>query len=153
MKSLSRVRLLATPWTVAYQAPPSMGFSKQEYWGCHCLLQYIITCLRGPRPSVFVQWLSHVRLFATPWTAACQAFLFFTISWSLLKPMSTESVMSSNYLILCHPLLLLPSIFPNIRVFSNDPFVRIRGPRYWRLCFSILYLIVNESAFVPLIER
>ena len=105
--------------------------------GCHCLLQYIITCLRGPRPSVFVQWLSHVRLFATSWTAACQAFLFFTISWSLLKPMSIESVMSSNYLILCHPLLLLPSIFLSIRVFSNESVLHIRWPKYWSFSFSI----------------
>ena len=69
---------------------------------------------------VVVQLLSHAQLFATPWTAACQVSLSFTISWSLLKLMSIESVMPSNHLILCCPLLLLPSIFPSIRVFSNE---------------------------------
>ena len=69
---------------------------------------------------VVVQLLSHAQLFATPWTAACQVSLSFTISWSFLKLMSIESVMPSNHLILCCPLLLLPSIFPSIRVFSNE---------------------------------
>ena len=69
---------------------------------------------------VVVQLLSHVQLFATPWTAACQASLSFTISWGLLKLKSIESVMPSNHLILCHPLLLLPSIFPRTRVISNE---------------------------------
>ena len=68
---------------------------------------------------VVVQLLSHVRLFATPWTAACQASLSFTISWSLLRFMSIELVMPSNHLLLCHPVLLLPSIFLSFRVFSN----------------------------------
>ena len=67
-----------------------------------------------------VQLLSHVRLFATPWTEACQASLPFTISWSLFKLMSIKSVMPSNHPVLCHPLLLLPSIFPSIRIFSNE---------------------------------
>ena len=67
-----------------------------------------------------VQSLSHVRLFATPWTAACQASLSITNSWSLLRLMSIELVMPYNYIILCHPLLLLPSIFPSVRVFSNE---------------------------------
>ena len=68
-----------------------------------------------------VVWLlSHVQLFVTPWTAACRASLSFTISWSLLKLMSIELMMTSNYLILCHPLHLLPSIFPSIRIFSNE---------------------------------
>ena len=69
--------------------------------------------------SFVVQSLSHVQLFVTPWTTACHNFLTFTISWSLLKLKSTESVMPTNHLILCHPLLLLPSIFLSIRVFSN----------------------------------
>ena len=69
---------------------------------------------------VVVQSVSHVQLFVTPWTAACQASLSFTISQSFLKLMSTESVMPSKHVILCHPLLLLPSTFPSIRVFSND---------------------------------
>ena len=84
-----------------------------------------------------VQSLSRVRLFATPWTAACQAFLSITNPWSLRKVMSIESVMPSNYLILCHPLLLPPSIFPNIRVFSNESALRIRWPKYWNFSFNI----------------
>ena len=84
-----------------------------------------------------VQLLSHVRLFATPWTAARQASLSITNSQSLLKLMSIESVMPSNHLILCHPLLLLPSIFPSIRVFSNESVLRIRWPKYWSFSFSI----------------
>ena len=78
-----------------------------------------------------VQSRSHVQLFATPWTAACQASLTITNSQSLLKLMSTESVMPSNHLILCHPLLLLPSIFPSIRVFSNESGLHINWPKYW----------------------
>ena len=78
-----------------------------------------------------VQSLSHVWLFATPWTAACQASLSTTNSWSLLKLMSIESVMPSNHLILCRPLLLPPSIFYSIRVFSNESVLHIRWPKYW----------------------
>ena len=74
---------------------------------------------------------------ATLWTAACQASLCFTISQSLLKLMSIESVMPSNHLILCHPLPLLPSIFPSIRVFSSESVLRIRWPKYWSFSFSI----------------
>ena len=84
-----------------------------------------------------VQSLSHVRLFVTPYTAACQASLSITNSRSPPKPMSTESVMPSNHVILCHPLLLLPSIFPSIRVFSNDSALCIRWPNYWSCSFNI----------------
>ena len=84
-----------------------------------------------------VQSLSRVRLFATPWTAARQASLSITNSQSPPKPKSVESVMPSNHLILCHPLLLLPSIFPSIRVFSNESTFRIRGPKYWSFSFII----------------
>ena len=84
-----------------------------------------------------VQLLSHVRLFATPWTAACQASLSITNSQSSLKPISIESVMPSNHLILSCPLLLLPSIFPSIRVFSNESALRIRWPKYWSFSFNI----------------
>ena len=84
-----------------------------------------------------VQSLSHVLLFATPWTAALQASLSITNSRSLLKLMSTESVMPSNHLILCHLLLLLPSIFPSIRVFSNESLLCIRCPNYWSFSFKI----------------
>ena len=73
----------------------------------------------------------------TPWTAAPQAYLFITNSWYLLKLMSIESVMPSNHFILCHPLLLLPSIFPSIRVFSNESVLHIRWPKYWSFSFSI----------------
>ena len=79
---------------------------------------------------IVVQLLSCVQLFATPWTAACQASLSFTISWSLLKLMSIESVMPSNHLILCCPLLLLPSVFSSFRVFSNESALCIRWPKY-----------------------
>ena len=84
-----------------------------------------------------VRLLSCVRLFATPGTAACQASLFITNSRSLPKLMSIESVMPSNHLILCRPLLLLPSIFPNIRVFSNESVLHIRWPKYWSFSFNI----------------
>ena len=86
---------------------------------------------------VVFQLLSRVRLFATPWTAARQASLSFTISWSLLRLMSIESVMPSNHLILCCPLLLLPSVFPSISVFSNESVLHIRWPKYWSYSFSI----------------
>ena len=91
-----------------------------------------------------VQSLSRVQLFATPWTAACQASLSITNSWSLVKLMFTksvmmfiESVMPTNHLILCRPLLLLPSISPSIRVFSNESVLHIRWPKYWSFSFSI----------------
>ena len=84
-----------------------------------------------------VQSLSCVQLFATPWTAACQASLSITNSWGLLTLMPIESVMPSNHLILCRSLPLLPSIFPSIRVFSNDSVLHIRWPKYWSCSFSI----------------
>ena len=84
-----------------------------------------------------VQWLSPVWLFVTPWTAARQASRSITNSQSLLKFMSIESVMPSNPLILCRPLLLLPSIFPSIRIFSNESTLHSRWPRYWSFSFSI----------------
>ena len=87
--------------------------------------------------ATYVQLLGCVWLFVTPWTAACQAPLSFTNSQSLLKFMSTELVMLSNYLILCGPLLLLPSVFPSIRVFSNESALLITWPKYWSFSFSI----------------
>ena len=84
-----------------------------------------------------VQLLSRLQLFATPWTTARQASLSITNSWSLLKLMSIESVMPSNHLILCCRLFLLPSVFPSIRVFSNESVLRIRSPEYWSFSFSI----------------
>ena len=87
--------------------------------------------------SPSVQSLSHDWLFVTPWTAACQPSLSITISWSLLKLMSTESVIPSNHLILYCPLLLLPSIFPSFRVFSNESVLPIRWPKYWSFSLNI----------------
>ena len=84
-----------------------------------------------------IQSLSRVQLFAVPWTTACKASLSITNSQSPPKPMSIESVMLSNHLILCHPLLLLPSIFPSTRVFSNESALRIRWPKYWSFSFNI----------------
>ena len=88
-------------------------------------------------PPSSVQFLSHVRLFVTPWTAVCQASLSIVNSQSLLKPMSIQSVMPSNHVILYHPLLLLPSVFPSIRIFSNESVLHIRWPKYWSFSFSI----------------
>ena len=90
------------------------------------------TCLR----FVVVQPLSHVQHFVTSWSAAFQASLSFTISWSLLKLMSIELVMPSNHFVLCCPLLLLPSVFPRIRVFSNESALCIRWPKYWSFSIS-----------------
>ena len=84
-----------------------------------------------------VQLFSCVQLFVTPWTAGCQASLSITNSRSLFRLMSIESVMSSNHLILCRPLRLLPSIFPSIRIFSNESVLCIRWPKYWSFSFSI----------------
>ena len=91
----------------------------------------------GKTISQSVQLLSRVQLFVTTWTAACQASLSFTISRSLLKLMSMKLVMPSNHLILCHPLLFLPSIFPSIRVFSNESALRIMWSKDWSFSFSI----------------
>ena len=86
---------------------------------------------------VVVQSLNCVWLFVTSWTAACQASLSISSSWSLLKLMSIELVMPSNHLTLYHPFLLLPSIFPSIRVFSDESVLHIRWPKYWSFSFSI----------------
>ena len=104
----------------------------------------------GPkdRHSQSVQSLSHVQLFETPWTATCQASLAIDNSRRLLKLMSIESVMPSNHLILCRPLLLLPSILPSIRVFSNEPVLCIRWPKYW----SFSFLISPSSEYSGLIS-
>ena len=100
------------------------GFSRQEYWSGVPL----------PSPSSVT---SGVQLFVTPWAVACQAYLPITNSQSLLKLISIESVMPSDHLILCHPLLLPPSIFPSIRVFSNDSALHIRWPKYSRSSVNI----------------
>ena len=90
-----------------------------------------------PRLSIQFSPSGHVQPFATPWTAACQASLSITNSWSLLKLMSIESVMPSNQLTLCHPFLLPPSIIPSIRVFSSESVLPNRWPKYWSFSFSI----------------
>ena len=97
-------------------------------WGRRCLSLLVFSS---------VQSLRHVQLFATPWSAARQASLSITKSWSLLKLMSIESMMPSSHLILCCPLLLLPSIFPSIRVFSTESVLHFRWPKYWSFSFSI----------------
>ena len=94
-------------------------------------------CYRPNNTFSSVQLLSCVRIFTTPWTAAHQASLSITNSWSLPKLMSMESVMPSNHLILCCPLLFLPSIFPSIRVFSDESALCIRWPKYWSFSFNI----------------
>ena len=109
-------------------------FSKlQETWRAASWVARIWTQFRNWAP---VQLLSHVLLFVTPWTVAHQASLSIPNSWSLLKHMSIESVIPSNHLILCLPFLLLPSIFPSIRVFSSESVLRIRWPKYWSFSFS-----------------
>ena len=100
--------------------------------------------------DISVQLLSHVQLFATPWTAAYQASLSITSSQSLLKLMSIESVMPSNHLILCRPLLLLPSIFPSIRVFFNDSVIRITGGQSIGVSASASVLPMNIQDWSPL---
>ena len=97
----------------------------------------ILKALRTLPQFSSVQSLIRVRLFAIPWIAACQAFLSITNSWSLLKLMSIESVMPPSHLILCRPLLLLPPTPPSIRVFSNEPTLHMRWPKYWSFSFSI----------------
>ena len=96
-----------------------------------------ITIHIGSAQFSSVQLLSRVRFFATPWTAAHQASLSVTNSWSLLKLISIESVIPSNHLIFCRPLFLLPSVFPSIRVFSSESALCIRWPKYWSFSFSI----------------
>ena len=147
LKSPSRVWLSVSPWAITHQAPLSVEFSRQEYWS-------VLPCpppgdLSDPgieptslvSPAVqfsSVQSLSRVQLLATPWTVAHQASLSITNSKTPLKPMSTELVMPSNHLILCRPLLLLPSIFSNIRwVFSNESALCTRWPKYWSFTFNI----------------
>ena len=114
--------------------------SPARQWGClhfytslgACLLWWLLQAQFSS-----VQSLSHVQLFATPWTAAHQASLSITNSWSFLKIMSIKSVMPSNHLLLCHPLLFLTSIFPSIRVYLNELVLPIRWPKYWSFGFSI----------------
>ena len=117
-----------TPLRGSFLGSPQLPPIRRNH---HCLS----TAVQGT--IVAVQSVSHVQLFATTWTAGHQASPSFTVSPSLLKLMSIESVMASNHLILCHPLLLPPSIFPSIRVFSSESVLHIRWPKYWSFSFSI----------------
>ena len=127
-----------------------MEISRPEYWSWlpfpspgdlpdqgsnsglpHCRQVLYHLSYQGSPQFSSLQLLSHVQLFVAPWTVACQASLYITNSWRLLKLMSLELVMLSNHLILCHPLLIPPSIFPSIRVFWNESVLRIRWPKYW----------------------
>ena len=107
------------------------------FTSCHSVLREFHLIILSPHQFSSVQSLSHVWLFVTPWTAAPQASLSITNSWSLLRLMSIESMMPSSHLILCHPLLLSPSIFPSIRAFSNKLVLRVRWPKDWRFSFNI----------------
>ena len=133
LSRFSRVRLCATPETAAHQAPPSLGFSRQNWSGLPFLIPGFNVCIY----FAVVQSLCNVQLFATPWNAACQASLSSSISQCLLKLTAISLVMPSNHLILCCPLLLLSSIFPSIRVFSNESVLHIKCPKYWSFSFNI----------------
>ena len=118
--------------------------------GHPCMVRAILNFWQS---EIFIQFssvhsLSRVRLFVTPWTAALQASLSIINSQSLLKLMSIEFVMPYNHLILCHLLLLLPSIFPSIRVFSNESTLRMRWPKYWRFSLSISPSIEHQSSMI-----
>ena len=161
VQSLSRVRLFATPWTVAYQAFPSMGFSRQEYWsglpfpspgdfpnpgielGSPTLEADVLTSEPpGKLPNICissVQLNSVAQLCPTlcnPMNHSSQASLSITNSRSSPKLMSIKSVMPSNHLLFCHP-LILPPISPSIRVFSNESTLPMRWPKYWSFSFNI----------------
>ena len=129
------------------------GFSKITHRKIVTKAKFSHVCFpRGCRLyNVVFQLLSHIWLFATPWTPAQKASLSFTISLSLLKLMSTELVMPSNHLILCRPLLLLPSVFPSIRVFSNELALHVRWPEYWSFSFSICPS--SEYSYLPLLNK
>ena len=147
IQSLSHVQLFVTLWTAACQASPSITDSQSllKYRSIELVMpsnHVILCCPLLLLPSIFpsissVQFLSHVQFFVTPWTSGRQASLTITNSQSLLKLMFTKLVMPSNHVILCCPLLLLPSVFPSISVFSNESVLRIGWPKYWSFSFSI----------------
>ena len=132
---LSHVRLFATPWTILLQAPLSMEFSRQEYWSglAHPSPEDL------PKPGIEPRSPALHCIYCLSHEERPVYFMhsIINISWSLLKLMSIELVMPSNHLILCHPLLVLPSVFPSIRVFSNESVLHIRWPKHWSFSFSI----------------
>ena len=134
-------------WEMRAGARGQVGDSVQPLGGglCSQMSMHLYRAGLGPQASPWPQMQTLALLFcrsvvsdsATPWTVACWASLSFAISWSLLRVMSSESMTPSNHLILCRPLLLLPSIFPSIRVFSRESALCIRWPEYWSFSFSI----------------
>ena len=155
VQSLSRAWLFVNSWIAACQASLSITNSRSlpklmsiesVMPSNHLILCCPLLLLPSILPSIRVFSnesplsmrlpLSHVQIFATPWTAACHVCLSFTVSWSLLKLVSIESMMPANHLILCHPLLLLPLIYPRIRVFSNELALYIWLPGYWSFSIS-----------------
>ena len=146
LSCFSHVWLFAILWAVARQALLFMGVSRQEYWsglpyhppGDLPDPEIKLASLMSPAlTGGFFQFSSVTQLCLTPWIAAHQVSVSITDSWSLLKLMSIKVVMPSNHLILCRPLLLLPSIFPSIRVFASESVLRIRWPKYWSFSFII----------------
>ena len=131
--------------TVTHQPNTSAMFLNNPVWNLVLFLYRIASSISS------VQSLSPVRLFATPWTSAHQAFLSNSHSQSLLKLMSIEPVMPSYHLILCHPLLLQPSFFPSIRVFSSESVLHIRWPTYWSLFQNVDILLVKKVSVTALI--
>ena len=138
-EDLLEERMATHSSTLAWRIPMDRGAWQATVRGVQesnmteqlCTAQHLLQ-----QTSVVVQLLSHIRVFATPWIAACQAFLSFPISQSLLKLMSVKSVMPSNHTILCRPCLLLPSIFPSIRVFPSELALCIMWPEYWNFSIS-----------------
>ena len=142
MQTFSCGMLDLAPWPGTEPRPPALGIQSLNRWITRKVLKLIslLTLLLKATSFVIfssVQSLSRIRLFATLWIAACQASLSITNSQSSLKLMSIKAVIPSNHLILCHPLLLLSSIFPSIWVFSNESALRIRWPKYWCFSFNI----------------
>ena len=130
--------LNSRPYLGTQVHPYSLSFAARGWCYKVCLIRdFPLSSTSWSISLVVVQLFNAVRLFATPWTTARQASLFFTVSWSLLKLTPIESVMPSNHLVLCRPLLLLPSVFPSIRDFSNEWAFRIGWPKYWSFSFSI----------------
>ena len=127
---VSKYSIMILPWAIDFRL--RISYIRDEE-----VVFISIPCTRYNNNILLLLFICYVWLFATPWTTACQASLSFTVSWSLLKLRYMELVMPSSHLILCRPLLLLPSIFPSIRVFSNELALCIRWPEYWSSSFSI----------------